>query len=551
MIATSSRHFTTRVGWLARLTIVGMTVVVTMPASALDLYTATIADIDTALADGSLTSERLVRIYLARMQAYDKQGPTINTVIAANPHALEQARRLDAERKAGKLRGPLHGIPIVLKDNFDTVDLPTTAGSQLLAGNMPPDDAFLVKKLRDAGAIILAKVNLHEFAAGGGVGGAVDSQVLKAGAVPNGFSSMGGQTRNPHELNHGPAGSSTGTAAAIAAVFAQFGMGSDTTSSVRGPASANGVVGFKPTNGLLSRDGIVPLALTLDTAGPITRSVYDAAVAMNVLAGVDQADPSTLQSAGHIEQDYTSFLKTSALKGIRIGIARDFNGQNAEVDRVFETAVATLKKLGATTTDVLYPKYMLEARNDIASVLCAAEFKSQIADYLRTTGPSYPKTLDELARLANDPKSAYRSPEKAYGLKYTAAHALELDDPVYLVAKNQGVAMVKAAVDAVMAANRLDVIVYLSSPNAAPLIAPPTEPRPASPTGSAYNISNIAGYPDLVVPAGMTGDGLPVTISFLGSAFADGKVLGYGYAFEQATKALRLPRNTPALVGDR
>ena len=519
-------------------------------ASALDLHTATIADLNAAFADGSLTSEKLVGIYLARLQAYDKQGPTINTVIAANGKALEEARRLDAERKAGKIRGPLHGIPIVLKDNFDTVDMPTTAGSQLLAGSMPPDDAFLVKRLRAAGAIILAKVNLHEFAAGGGVGGATDPAILKAGAVPNGFSSMGGQTRNPHDLTRGPAGSSTGTAAAIAAVLAQFGMGSDTTSSVRGPASASGVVGFKPTNGLLSRDGIVPLALTLDTAGPLTRSVYDVAVAMNVLAGVDPADSSTSKSKGHIEKDYTAFLKAGALKGVRIGIARDFNGQNADVDRVFETAVANLRKLGATTTDFHYPLAMLEKRLDIANVICAAEFKAQIADYLKTTGPKYPKTLDDLARLANDPKTGYRSPEKAYGLKYTAAHAPALNDPIYLAAKGEGIAMVKAAIDEVMTANRFDVIVYVSSPNAAPFIAPPKDPRPASATGSAYNLSNIAGYPDLVVPAGMTADGLPVTISFLGSAFSDGRILGYGYDFEQATKALRLPRHTPALASD-
>jgi amidase len=193
---------------------------------------------------------------------------------------------------------------------------------------------------------------------------------------------------------------------------------------------------------------------------------------------------------------------------------------------------------------------MLEARNDIANVLCAAEFKAQIADYLKTTGPKYPKTLDDLARLANDPGTGYRSPEKAYGLKYTASHALELSDPVYIAAKNQGVAMVKAAVAAVMAKHRLDTIVYLSSPNAAPMIEPPKQPRPASATGSAYNISNIVGYPDLVVPAGMTAGGLPVTVSFLGTAFNDGKVLGYGYAFEQATKALRLPKNTPALPSD-
>src|SRR5690242_1421045 len=205
-------------------------------AHAFDLATATIADVQAGFADGSLSSEKLVNAYLARVAAYDKKGPTINTVIALNPKALDEARTLDAERKAGKSRGPLHGIPIVLKDNFDTFDMPTTAGSTLLKGSVPPDDAFVVKRLRAAGAIIVAKLNLSEFAAGGGsVGGAKDPAVIKAGTVPNGYSSMGGQTRNPHALEYGPSGSSGGTGAAIAAVFAQFGMGTDTASSVRGP----------------------------------------------------------------------------------------------------------------------------------------------------------------------------------------------------------------------------------------------------------------------------------------------------------------------------
>jgi amidase len=521
-------------------------------AKPLNLATATIADLQAAFADGSLTSEQLVRVYLARIEAYDKQGPTINTVITLNPKILEQARERDAERKAGKIRGPLHGIPVVLKDNYNTFDMPTTAGSWLLKGSVPPADAFMVKKLRDAGAIILAKVNMSEFAAGGGsVSGTKDPAVIKAGAVPNGYSSMGGQTRNPHALDRGPAGSSGGTGAAIAAVFAQLGTGTDTASSVRGPSSVNGIVGLKPTTGLLSRDGIVPLSLTLDTGGPMARSVYDIAVALNVMTGVDPADPATKKSQGHIEKDYTAFLKKGSLKGARIGIARDFDGKDAGVDAVFKDAIASLNKLGATTIDFNYPRFMLEGRADAFTTVMQAEFKAQIADYLKkNTGPGYPKTLDEIARLANDPTTGYPSPQKAFALKYSASVALNLDDPVYLAAKKQGFAMVKAAVDAVMKKYQLDAIVYLSSPTAAAPIEPPATPRAADPTSSAFNISNMTGYPDLVVPAGMTASGLPVTIDILGRAFSDGKLLGYGYDFERATLALRLPKFTPALAGD-
>lgn len=515
------------------------------------LHTATIAELNAAFEDGSLTSERLVRSYLARIDAYDKQGPEINAVITLNDGAIELARSLDAERRAGRIRGPLHGIPIVLKDNFDTFDMPTTAGSSLLAGSVPPDDAFTVKRLRDAGAIILAKVNTSEFAAGGGsVGGARDPEILRAGAVPNGYSSMGGQTRNPHELSRGPSGSSGGTGAAIAAVFAQFGVGTDTASSVRGPSSVNGIVGLKPTTGLLSRDGIVPLSLSFDTAGPMTRSVHDVAVALNVMAGVDAADAATASSEGRIDPDYTRFLVRGALRGVRLGIARDFGGEDESVDRVFEQAVQTLRALGATTVDFNYPAYVLEGRAGVYSTVVQSEFKAQVADYLSTTAPQYPKTLDDLVRRSNDPATGYPSPQKAFAFGYTASVALDLDDPVYLNAKNEGVAMVKGGVDAVFEKYALDAIVYLSTPTAAAPIQPSPNPGPRSPTSSAYNISNLAGYPDLVVPAGMTEAGLPVTISFLGPAFADGRILGYGYDFEQATRALRLPRHTPPLASD-
>ncbi len=503
------------------------------------------------MADGALTSETLVRAYLARIAAYDKQGPTINAVIALNPKALREARRLDRERKAGHLRGPLHGIPVVLKDNIDTFDLPTTAGSSLLAGSLPPDDAFIVKRLRAAGAIVLAKVNLSEFAAGGGsVGGSRDPAVLKAGAVPNGYSSLGGRTRNPHALDHGPSGSSGGTGAAIAAAFAQFGLGTDTRSSVRGPSSVNGIVGLKPTNGLLSRDGIVPLALSLDTAGPMARSVADIAVALNVMAGVDPDDAMTSRSQGRVERDYAASLRQGALKGARIGIARDFGGRDAGVDAVFEQAVQALRGLGAETVDFHYPRYLLDAKDDLYFTITQSEFKAQIADYLKTTAPRYPKTLDDLARLASDPRTGYPSPQKAYGFRYTNAVALALDDPVYLTARQQGMALVKASLDAMLEKYRLDAIVYLSVPTAASPIQPPANPQPVKPGDTAFDLANLSGYPDLVVPAGMTPNGLPVSVSFLGPAFSEARLLGYGYDFEQATRARRLPRYTPMLASD-
>ena len=515
----------------------------------LNIETATIADLNAAFDDGTLTSEQLVSAYLKRIDAYDKQGPAINAIITLNKKALDEARQLDAERKSGTVRGPLHGIPVVLKDNYDTVDMPTTAGSQLLEGHMAKQDAFMVKKLREAGAIMLAKVNLSEFAgSGGSVSGATDPAIIKAGSVPNGSSSAGGQTKNPHELLHGPAGSSGGTGAAVAAAFAQFGLGTDTGGSVRGPSSVNGIVGLKPTHGLLSRAGIVPLALSFDTGGPMARSVHDVAVALGVMTGVDPADDATNKSAGRFERDYTKYLKTGALKGARIGIARDFMGKDAGTDEVVEAAIVTLKKLGAVVIDpIKYPDYILQSKGALYNIVTYAEFKAQIADYLKTSEPQYPKTLDEIVARANDPKSGYRSPQKAVALKYTASVALDLSDPSYIAAKNEALVSTKAAVMALFAKYQLDAIVYPTSPRPAQYIKP--DGRPA-PTDSPTNLANESGFPDLIVPAGMTWSGLPVTISFFGQAFSEGQVLAYGYDFEQATKARVLPKHTPALPSD-
>jgi amidase len=522
-------------------------------AATLDIEHATIADLESAMAKGTLTSEQLTKMYLARIAAYDKSGPKINAVITLNPKALDTAKELDADRKAGKVLGPLHGIPIVLKDNYDTDDLPTTAGSQLLHGSAPSSDAFVVKKLRDAGAIILAKVNMSEFAgSGGSVSGATDPKVLKAGRVPNGFSSEGGQTHNPHDLTKGPSGSSGGTGASIAASFAQFGLGTDTGGSVRGPSSANGIVGLKPTCGLMSRNGIVPLALSFDTGGPMARSVYDVAVALGVMTGVDPGDAATAASQGHLQHDYMQYLKKGSLKGARIGIARDFMGQDAGTDAVVEQAIVTLKKLGAEIVDpVRYPPYLLAVKQPIYNLLVSSEFKAQITQYLQTIGPGYPKSFDEIVAKANDPATHYRSPEKAYALKYTASEALDLKDPSYLALKNEQLAAVDSGIVALMDKYKLDAIVY------------PTSPRPATPIkgddramahgamSSATSFANETGFPDLIVPAGMTKTGLPVTISFFGRAWSEPKLLGYGYDFEQATRAIHVPKFTPVLPGDR
>ena len=551
-------------------------------AATLNLGNANIADLQAAFENGTLTAERLMELYLARIEAYDKEGPTINSIISLNQRALGEARARDLERRGGRVRGPLHGIPFSLKDNIGTVDLPTTAGSCLLAGSVPPADAYVVKQLRDAGAILLAKDNLSEFASGGGsVAGATDAAVLKAGAVPQGFSSIGGQTRNPHDLTRAPAGSSGGTGAGIAAAFAQFGLGSDTRGSVRNPSSANGIVGLRPTLGLLSRTGLVPLTLSLDTVGPMARSVYDVALVLGVMAGVDPTDAITQESAGRFETDYTQFLEVGSLVGARIGIGRDFLGSDPETIRIFDEAIVMLERLGAVIVDpVRFPDYVHAMKEPIFPLIRNAEFKAQIADYFETLRPGSPRTVDELTARANAPGSCYldSSPEKAFALQYTAAYALDLDDPVYLAALNDGIALVKSGTEAVFANYALDAIVYPTAARPASLIrtedaaaaraalaegrtallaalsegSKQTQAGRSRATGneSALLIASYSGYPELVVPAGTNSDGLPITISFMGQAYSEPKLLSYGYDFEQATRARVLPKNTPVLPGE-
>ncbi len=501
----------------------------------IDLDAATIADLNAAFRANTLTAERLVQLCLARIKAYDRQGPTLRAVITINPKALDTARELDGERKSKGPRSPLHGIPVVLKDNFDTGDMPTTGGSVLLEGSTPPDDAFLVRKLRAAGAVIVAKVNLSEFASGAA------------------HSSLGGQILNPHDLTRTPSGSSGGTGVALAAAYAVVGLGTDTGGSIRGPSTANGIVGLKPTHGLLSRDGIIPLALSFDTGGPMARHVYDVALALGAMTGVDAADSATRKSEGRFERDYTKYLTTDALKGARLGIARDFLGQDQDVDWVMDAAFDAMRREGATLVDVRFPKWLLDAKGEFYNAIRYPEFTAQIAEYLATLGPSYPKTIDQLIERSNR-MNALRadgaSPNPGrWRLMKREAESGTLSDYSYTSVRDQGLPLVRAVVDGILAAQKLDAIVYPTSPRRPLLIAAPPE-VPGGGPGSAANIANLTGFPDLIVPAGFTGDDLPVGLSFLGAAFSEPKLLGLGYSFEQATRARRLPVHTPKLPGE-
>lgn len=500
-------------------------------AAQIDVDKATVAEINEAFDAGTLTSEQLVQMYLARIAAYDNQGPKLHAVITLNSKALETSRALDAERKAKGRRSPLHGIPIVLKDNFDTSDMPTTAGSVLLEGWVPAKDAFVVKKLRDAGAIILAKVNLSEFATGGA------------------NSSLGGQSLNPHDLTRTPAGSSGGTGVAIAAAYAQIGFGTDTGGSVRGPSSANGIVGLKPTMGLVSREGIIPLALSFDTAGPMTRNVSDIAATLTVVAGADPADPVT--KTGKPEADYTKFLKTGAFKGARIGIARDFMGQDPEVDWIIEASLDTMREAGATVVDVKFPKWLLDVRQEYYNAIRYPEFATQVTAYLSKTGKGYPKSITELidrAKKYNTMGAGGVGPNASrWYLFKREAEAGGMDTYKYKSVKEHGLPAVRMVVDGIFETDKLDAIVYPTSGRR------PAQTAAADPFsiggGGATVIANLAGIPDLIVPAGFTSDDLPVSISFWGPHFSEGKLISLGYSFEQATQIRRLPVNAPPLPG--
>lgn len=512
---------------------------VPLRAATLDLTSASIPELNAALAAGATTSEQLTELFLKRIEAYDKQGPSLRAVIALNPKALDEARALDAERKAKGPRGPLHGIPILLKDNIDFVGMPTTGGFYALRDNQPTADAEQARRLREAGCVILGKTNLSEFASGAAI------------------STLGGQMLNPHALDRSPSGSSGGSGAGIAAGYAVFALGTDTGGSIRGPSAANGIAGLKTTFGLAGRGGIIPLALSLDTVGPMARNVADLAYALNVMAGPDPRDPAT-QGVPRPTVDYTAGLKRDALKGVRLGLLRDYMKGDPGVDAVIETAVAVLRAQGAEVVDVTVPSFVIGLNSGLYQAIRNPEFRYQIEDYLATIPrEDLPKTHAQIIELAEKIKDGnadgfFRNQNRLDAYK-REAKAGTLSDQPYLSAVRDGAKIVRENLEWLLQMDKLDAFIAPTSIRPAALIKPdPNARQPESPNGSATHLANVTGWPDLIVPAGFTSNPrLPVALSFIGPAFSEARLLAFGYAFEQALPVRALPTTTPALAGER
>ena len=482
-----------------------------------DVFEKTITELQAAMTDGGVTSREITAQHLARIAAYDKRGPALNAMIAVNGRALDAAEALDRERLTSGPRGPLHGIPVVVKDNFDVAGMPTTAGSIALAEWYPPDDAFQVARLRDAGAVIIGKANMHELAYG-----------------MTTISSAGGQTRNPYDPSRNPGGSSGGTGAAVAAGFAAAGMGSDTCGSIRIPSFHHALAGLRGTQGLSSRDGIVPLALTQDMGGPLARTVADLALLLDATVGIDPADAATARSRGRVPDTYTAFLEADALDGARVGVVTWLLGdapEDAPVAAVIRAALETMKAAGAEVVDV----ELADAVDLLAGVsVVPAEFKFQLADYLRTPGTPV-KSLREILDLglyheAVEPR--YRMSESARGL----------DDPDYLEALARR-GPLRETVTRILDDERLDALAY------------PTLRRTAAPIGDPQRgnncaLSAVSGLPALVVPAGYAPDGMPVGLELLGRAWDESTLIRLAYAYEQLTRHRRAPATTPSLLAD-
>lgn len=490
------------------------------------LTEATTQDINAAFAAGALTSEQLTKLYLARIAAYDQTGPKLNTIITLNPKALDEARALDAERKAGKIRGPLHGIPVLVKDNFDTYDLPTTGGSIGFKGAIPAYDAFMVKKLRAAGAIIIAKANMDEMARGG-----------------NGVSSLGGQTLNAHRPDLIPGGSSAGTGAGLAAFFAPLGLGTETGGSVRHPANDNNIVGMVATEGLLSRAGIMPISQSQDRGGPMAQSVYDIAVSLTIMAGIDPNDQITRLSIGKTPAaPYESFLHAGSLKGKRIGVLRDLfktGPEHEPYNQLITDAIAALKKEGAIIVDPVSTGTDLFAMTQGQS-LGNHEYKWAFNAYLAARGPHQPfYTLKDLlasGQFHERLKKNYTDSEAAPLMELSAEYA----------GKYRNRAVLKSMLEGLIEKFDLDAFVY--PVRSGPLPAAGTWPMP--PGVSGQSVSDYCGLPAITVPAGFTPDGTPEGVEFMAACFEDAKLLQIAYGYEQATKLRKLPALTPALPGE-
>lgn len=503
----------------------------TPPATTFELEEVSLAELQQGMASGKWTSKQLTEQYLARIEALNTQGPTLRAVIETNPDAIAIAEALDTERRQGTVRGPLHGIPILLKDNIATHDkMTTTAGSLALKGSIPPEDSFAAKKLREAGAVLLGKTNLSEWAN------------FRSSRASSGWSGRGRQCRNPYVLDRNPSGSSSGSAVAAAASMCAAAIGSETNGSIVSPASACGVVGVKPTVGLISRTRIIPISQTQDTAGPMTRTVRDAAIVLGALTGVDSADPATAASAGHAHTDYTQFLDANALQGARIGVARSLFGVDPGVDALMEAAIEVMKQRGAVIIDPVRMPSSGEYGNAMFEVMLY-EFKAGLNAYLASLGPSAPiKSLAE-AIAFNQAHADTSMPYFGQEVFLQAEAKGPLTEQAYLDARATAQRLARdEGLNKTMTDNNLDAIVGASG-------------GPAWLTnlvgGDHFRIGSsaaaaAAGYPIVSVPAGDM-QGLPVGINFIGRAWSEPTLLKLAYAFEQATKHRKVPRFLPTL----
>ena len=492
---------------------------------------ATIPELKAAMMRGQTTSQELVRTYLRRIERIDRRGPNLHAVAEVNPVALAIARRLDEERRARGPRGPLHGIPVVLKDNIATTDgLETTAGSLALMGSRPRQEAFVVRRLREAGAVILGKANLSEWAN------------FRSSGSSSGWSARGGQVRNPYVLDRSPCGSSSGSAVAVAANLAAAALGTETDGSILCPSSVNGVVGIKTTLGLVSRSGVVPIAHSQDTVGPIARTVADAAILLGAIVGEDKSDPSTRSSRGRYRRDYTKFLDRRGLRGARIGIPREvYWGYSDKADAIAEAAVRRMRRLGAKIIDpanIPTAKQMASSESEMTVLLF--EFKADLGRYLSGLARSKVRSLRDVIGF-NERHAARELKYFGQDLFVKAQKTTGLKDRKYQRALREDLRLSrKKGIDYVMNKHKLDA-----------LVTPTTSPAWAMDLvdgdhglGGSSTPTALAGYPAITVPAGYA-FGLPVGITFMGRAFSEPTLIRLAFAFEQATRHRVPPRFKP------
>jgi len=490
-----------------------------------------LSELARAMAAGETSSVALTMAYIERIETIDRSGPRLNSVIAVNPDALAQARALDAERRAGRVRGPLHGVPVLVKDNIETADpIATTAGSLALAANITGRDAPVVARLRAAGAVILGKTNLSEWAN------------IRSDRSVSGWSAMGGLVKNPYALDRNSCGSSSGSGAAVSASLAAGTLGTETDGSVICPSAINGLVGLKPTVGLVSRTHVVPISHSQDTPGPMTRSVRDAAMLLTGMAGSDPADPATA-GADARKRDYAASLSADGLKGVRIGVLRDRLGDQPATRAAFEAALEALKRGGAELVDIADSRSGLEGLGAAEGVVLRTELKADMNAYLATTPPAVTaRTLADLIAF-NKANAAKEMPWFGQETFEKAEATKGLDDPAYRTALETSRRLARGKIDALLSANRVTILV---APSAGPawLSDPVNGDQYDGP--SASQLPAVSGYPHLTVPAGMIG-GLPVGISFIGTAWSEEALLKAGFTFEQIARARVAPGYLPTV----